>query len=171
VEQTVSNDRLDIANGDVQTMGLRASTLSERFVELDIPARADFLALARQVVVAVARTESSFGEDRLENLRLAVSEACTNAIRAHSMIGSQASIHIRCELGEGRIVVEVADHGTGFDPDDVPVVPPATDPNRLLFESGLGIPLMQLFTDRTEITSSPSGTNVRLVLLAMPLST
>jgi serine/threonine-protein kinase RsbW len=137
-------------------------------VELAIPARADFLALARQVVVAVASTDDAFDDERLEDLRLAVSEACSNAIRAHSAIGSDAQILISCRLGEGCIEVEVADEGCGFDPDEVPPVPAVGDPQRLLFESGLGIPLIQRFADHTEIRSSPAGTHVRMVLFAAP---
>jgi serine/threonine-protein kinase RsbW len=172
----VSEETLDMVAGAVGTSTGAAGApwpIEEhrpgRVVELDIPARPDYLALARQVVVATARTEAAFGEERLENLRLAVSEACTNAIRAHRAIGSDAAIHIRCQLGDGRIEVEVVDQGAGFDPERIPVVPAAGDPNRLHVEGGLGIPIMQLFTDRAEIRSSPSGTNVRLVVLAMPI--
>ena len=138
------------------------------FIELDFPASSDFLALARQVVVTAARTGSGFDGQRLDDLELAVSEACTNAIRAHSAAGSEAAIHIRCELGDGRIEVEVVDRGPGFDPEVLPALPAPTDPSRLYHESGLGIPLMQLVTDHTEISSSPLGTAVRLVLYALP---
>lgn len=172
----MSEEALDIVSGAVGTpsRGLDRpwpvdGHRTSRFVELDIPARPDYLALARQVVVATARTEAAFGEERLENLRLAVSEACTNAIRAHRAIGSDAAIHIRCHLSDGRIEVEVADQGAGFDPERIPAMPTPGDPNRLHVESGLGIPLMQLFTDCAEIRSSPSGTNVRLVVSAMPI--
>lgn len=137
-------------------------------VLLDIPPRADFLALARQVVVAAARTQPGFGEERLEKLRLAVSEATSNAIRAHDLIGSAERIRIRCHLGNGRIEVEVIDHGPGFDPDALPMLPPPTDPSRLSLEGGLGIPLMRWCTDRTEIISGPEGTQVRLVVYAVP---
>jgi len=143
-------------------------TAAANVIELDFPASSDFLALARQVVVTAARADGGFGEERLENLQLAVSEACTNAIRAHCDAGSEAAIHIRCELGDGRIEVEVVDRGPGFDPELLPTLPAPTDPSRLYHESGLGIALMQLFTDYTEISSSPLGTAVRLVLYALP---
>jgi serine/threonine-protein kinase RsbW len=135
-------------------------------VELAIPARADFLALARQVVVSVARTDDAFDDERLDDLRLAVSEACSNAIQAHSAIGSKAQIRISCRLRQGCIEVEVCDEGRGFDPDRVRSAPPAGDPERLFFESGLGIPLMQRIADHTEIRSSSAGTRVRMVLFA-----
>jgi len=143
-------------------------TAAANVIELDFPASSDFLALARQVVVTAARADGGFGEERLENLQLAVSEACTNAIRAHCDAGTEAAIHIRCELGEGRIEVEVVDRGPGFDPELLPTLPAPTDPSRLHHESGLGIALMQLFTDHTEISSTPLGTAVRLVLYALP---
>ena len=116
---------------------------ARNFIELDFPASSDFLALARQVVGTAARADGGFGEERLENLQLAVSEACTNAVPAHSAAGSEAAIHIRCELADGRIEVEVVDRGPGFDPEDLPALPAPTDPSRLDHESGLGIPLMQ----------------------------
>jgi serine/threonine-protein kinase RsbW len=174
----VREEALDIVTAGVSTAAHGSAGLANadpddegtgRVVELDFPARPDYLALARQVVVASARTEGAFGEERLEDLRLAVSEACTNAIRAHRAIGSDASIHIRCRVTQRRIEVEVVDHGAGFDPERLAEVPSPGDPERLHFESGLGIPLMQLFTDLAEIRSSPSGTNVRLVMLAMPV--
>jgi anti-sigma regulatory factor (Ser/Thr protein kinase) len=137
-------------------------------VLLDIPPRPAFLSLARQVEVAAARNQPGFGEERLEKLRLAVSEATSNAIRAHDRIGSSERIRISCRLGEGRIEVDVIDHGPGFDPDSLPLLPPPADPARLLVEGGLGIPLMRWCTDRTEIVSGPTGTQVRLVVYAVP---
>ncbi len=52
-------------------------------VELEIPARAEFVALARLVVSAIAASDSTLADERIDDLKLAVSEACTNAIEAH----------------------------------------------------------------------------------------
>lgn len=135
-------------------------------IELEIPARADFLALARLVVVAAASLEHRLGEERLDNLRLAVSEACANAINAQAGMGSEAAIRIRCELAEDRVEVEVVDHGPGFDPDGVPPLPAPNDPARLEHEGGLGLQLIRSLTDDSAIASSATGTAVRLVLFA-----
>lgn len=135
-------------------------------VELAIPASNDYLALARAVIVAAARTWPGLGEDRLEDLRLAVSEACANAIEAHVLAGSEASVRIRCSLDQDRVEVEVVDQGQGFDLDGLAVLPSVTDPARLEHESGLGIPLIRSYSDHSEIRSSPAGTHVRLVLYA-----
>ena len=60
----------------------------------------------------------------------------------------------------------MVDEGGGFDLDDIDALPPATDPERLEHESGLGIPLMRSHSDHAEFVSSSEGTNVRLVLYA-----
>jgi serine/threonine-protein kinase RsbW len=137
-------------------------------VELEIPARPDFLSLARLVITGAATIEPTFSDDRIEDLRLAVSEACTNAIEAHASAGHSERIVIRCDLAVDRIEVEVTDHGGGFDPDTAHAAPDAEHPERLLFESGLGIPLMRVLVDETEFQVTPSGTMVRLVVSRPP---
>jgi serine/threonine-protein kinase RsbW len=146
-------------------------------VELEIPARAEYLALARLLVAAAVSGDPLFPEDRLDDLRLAVSEACTNAMEAQARAAEHRTgtngngdgsdpILIRCQLGIERVEVEVIDHGQGFDPDTLSEHPPVTDPNRLDYERGLGIPLIRILTDEVEFRPSPSGTSVRMVLYA-----
>lgn len=136
----------------------------ERAVVLEIPARAEYLELVRAVVAAAAHVDPGFGDDRIEDLRLAVSEATTNAIRSHALLGSDNRIRVRCVVEDERIQVEVRDRGPGFDPESVPELPAADDPARLLWESGLGLPLMQELTDESEWKSDEDGTVVRLVV-------
>ncbi len=134
-------------------------------VALEIPARPDFLGLARLIVAATAAAEPLLAEDRIDDLRLAVSEACTNAIEAHQRVGSEPSnIRIECRLGSEQVEVEVHDHGAGFDPDDLVDHPPASDPTRLDHERGLGIPLIRMLTDEVEFRPTSDGTAVRMVL-------
>ena len=134
-------------------------------VELEIPARADFLDVARMVVTTAASIEPTFPDDRINDLRLAVSEACTNAIEAHaSQDGADDRIVIRCDLAEDRVEVEIQDQGGGFDLDAVGEPPSADDPSRLDHERGLGISLMRTVTDETEFRAEPGGTSVRLVV-------
>ncbi len=133
-------------------------------IRLEIPARPEYLSLARQVVAAAAAVEPRFRSERIDALRLAVSEATTNAVQSHADLGSGERIVITCDLDEERIEVEVIDRGGGFDPDELPAVPEPGDPERLEFERGLGIPIMRELTDESEIRPSPEGTAVRLVV-------
>ena len=51
-------------------------------VELVIPARPEIVSVARLVVGAAVAMDPTFDEERSADLRLAASEACTNAIEA-----------------------------------------------------------------------------------------
>lgn len=137
-------------------------------VVLEIPARPEYLSLARQVVAASAALEPTFRDDRIDDLRLAVSEATTNAIESHVDLGSDERIVIRCNLDAERIEVEVLDRGAGFDPDAANPAPEANAPDRLDHERGLGIPLMRVLADEASIVSGEDGTAVRLVVYTPP---
>ena len=133
-------------------------------VVLEIPARLDLLELVRMVVTTAASIEPTFDDDRIEDLRLVVSEACANAIEAHTSQERDERIVLRCDLADDRIEIEVRDRAGGFDPD--PELPTVTDAARLGYERGFGIPLMRKLSDEAEFTSSETGTSVRLVLYA-----
>ncbi len=78
-------------------------------VELRVPCKAEWVALARLSVAAVA-SRLHFSIDEIEDIKLAVAEACTNAIQhAHG----SSYIEIRCEaLAEG-LRINVRDYGYG----------------------------------------------------------
>ena len=133
-------------------------------VQLEIPARVDYLVLARQVVAAAAAVEPRFRDERIDDLRIAVSEATTNAIEAHADLSGDERILIRCNLGEDHIEVLVLDSAGGFDPAEVGAAPDASAEDRLEWERGLGLPLMQTLTDETDIRFTEGGTTVRLVV-------
>ena len=133
-------------------------------VELEIPARAEFVALARLVVSAIAASDSTLADERIDDLKLAVSEACTNAIEAHGAIETDERVLLRCSADGGTVEVSIQDRGRGFDPSQLPDHPPVTDPDRLKFERGLGIPLIRALVDEVEFSSSDQGTAVRLLM-------
>jgi len=133
-------------------------------IELEIPARPDFLDVARMVVTTAASIEPTFPDERINDLRLVVSEACTNAIQAQLAARSgsdpDAAIVLRFEVGPGCIELAVSDHGGGFDPERLETHPAVTDPARLEYEGGLGIPLIRLLADELEFRPNDGGTTV-----------
>ena len=133
-------------------------------IELQVPARTDYLALVRLVVSACASIDPALPESRLDDLRLVVSEACANAIDAHSGTRVEDPITVRCELTPTEVVVTITDRGTGFDPDRLDDLPEAHEPHRLHHERGLGLPLMRVLADDVSFSSSPDGTSVRLAI-------
>lgn len=142
-------------------------------VELELPTRAEVVSVARLVVGGVAAGDPLFDEERRADLRLAVSEATTNAIQAQRRVERRQGhpgppVLLRCTLREGIVEVRVRDHGGGFDPDALPAHPAVTDPARLDYEGGLGIPLLRMLADRVEFVPVEGGTEVQMWFLPRP---
>jgi anti-sigma regulatory factor (Ser/Thr protein kinase) len=134
-------------------------------VELRVPALAEHLGLVRLVVTTLAETVGGLDGVRLDDLRLAVSEACANAVEAYGRQGRPGSpITLRLRAMPGMIEVQVHDEAGGFDPDGLVPHPPVDAPERLHHERGLGIPLMKALADEAEFIEEGDGTTVRLVL-------
>ena len=133
-------------------------------VILRVPARSDYVALVRVVLAAAAAIDPDSRDDRVDDLRIAVSEAVTNAVEAHQAAGTDSHVEVRCLTTGHHVEVTVRDRGPGFDPDTVPVVPDAEKPERLFFEHGLGLPLMRKLVDKTELETGDDGTLVRLII-------
>jgi serine/threonine-protein kinase RsbW len=137
-------------------------------VELEIPARPEYIGLVRLVVSSLASVRRELADERIDDLKLAVSEACTNAIEAHDALMSYERVVVRWAEGDDRLEVQIDDRGEGFDPDSLPEHPPVTDPDRLNFERGLGIPLIRTLVDEVEFSTSDTGTSVRMVMYCGP---
>ena len=136
----------------------------EQLVELAIPALAEYVGLVRLVVSSLASERRDLDDDRVDDLKLAVSEACTNAVEANGSTSTHERVVVRCFEDDQTFEVRIDDRGSGFDVANLPVHPPVTDPARLEFERGLGIPLIRALADEVEFRSSADGTSVRLVV-------
>jgi anti-sigma regulatory factor (Ser/Thr protein kinase) len=133
-----------------------------RTIHLQIPPRNDHLALVRRVVATAAAAGDELPDRRIDDLSLAVSEACANAIDAQRSIGASAPVAIAIELDHGVVVVTVTDHAGGFAPDDVDPLPAVEDPGRLRHEHGLGLPLMRSLSESVTFRPTDDGTAVRI---------
>lgn len=137
-------------------------------VILEIPPRRDHLALVRLVVTAAATIDGRLTDRRIDDLRLAVSEACANAVDALAAAGSTTPVLLSVELTETDVAVTVTDQAGGFEPAAVGTIPGATEPERLSHERGLGIPLMRSLVDDVVFTPTERGTAVRLAVRSEP---
>lgn len=138
-------------------------------VELEFPARSAYLSLVRLIVdAAVGSLAPGLGAARLDDLKIAVTEACSNAIEAHESLWNEGPVLVRCTVEDVDVQVDVIDRGSGFDPDDVAALPAVTDPRRLRHESGLGIALMRTLADEVTFIPSTDGTRVSIVVHRPP---
>jgi len=124
-------------------------------VELRMDALPENLVLARLALGGLA-VKAGIPEEEVADLKLAVTEACTNAIE-HAYVESAGAdeILVRYELDRDLLTVEVQDWGVGFDPDV-----DRLDGDGDRDHAGVGLMLIRSLSDELTITSGPSGSLV-----------
>ena len=99
----------------------------------------------------------SWSEDDRFGIHLSVEEALMNAIKHGNEEDPAKRVHVLIEVSDDQVVVQIADEGSGFDPDDVP--DPTLEEN-LEIPSGRGVMLMRSFMTRVEYNDV--GNRVRM---------
>ncbi len=129
-------------------------------VRLEFPALEENVAVARSVAAQVAAV-LDFTLPELEELRVAVSEAVSNAV-LHAYDGpGEGGVVMEVRVEAGAVTVEVTDRGRGIADVDAAR---AAEYSTLEGHLGLGFAFMEAMSDRLEVESGPShGTRVRLV--------
>jgi serine/threonine-protein kinase RsbW len=126
-------------------------------VRLEFPARAEYLILARLAVAGVSRAVD-IDEETLADLKLAVTEACGNAVRHAYATDQVGSVRVVLDVSADAIGVVVEDDGTGagfgeelgWPADELP-------------EGGMGIAIIRAIADDVSVTrgAGGKGTTVR----------
>lgn len=122
-----------------------------RSVRLTIPARPEYITLGRLALTAIAGVRP-LSDETLHDLKLALTEACTNSVKHAYAEGGEGTVDIVYELRPDRLAVEVGDAGPGFEPHDGD----GADGDELS-EGGLGIEIIRAVTDEVEITERDGG--------------
>jgi serine/threonine-protein kinase RsbW len=121
-------------------------------VRLTIPAKAEFIGLGRLALSGLARAyRRPLSDEELADLKLALTEACTNSVR-HAYDGGEGTVEIQYELHPDKLVVVVADDGEGFE-----LTPLAPAVGEDLAEGGLGIAIIRALADELEISGREQG--------------
>jgi serine/threonine-protein kinase RsbW len=124
-------------------------------VRLTIPAKAEYITLVRLALSGLSRLRP-LSEETLGDLKLAVTEACSNSVRHGYGDAGEGTVDIIYELRPDRFVVEVADDGPGFD------VHGDRGEDKVLEEGGLGIAIIKAVSDEFEAGARSSGHGSRL---------
>jgi serine/threonine-protein kinase RsbW len=132
------------ANGDART------------VRLTIPAKAEYITLVRLALSGLSQLRP-LSDETLGDLKLAVTEACSNSVRHAYRDGREGSVDVVYELHPDRLVVEVCDEGAGFAGANYSF---AADGS--LSEGGLGIAIIRELADELELGPNASGKGSRL---------
>jgi serine/threonine-protein kinase RsbW len=127
-----------------------------RVVRLTIPAKPEYITLCRLALTGLARVRP-LPSETLADLKLALTEACSNSVRHAYADNEDGHVEIAYELGPDRLAIEVTDDGEGFDPDA-----DTDEDGGELTEGGLGISIIRTIADEFELESSPGSRGSRL---------
>jgi len=128
-----------------------------RIFEADYPAEPQVVHQVRERVEDFVCT-CGLSADELDALKVALSEAFSNAVCHGSPLGPRNRVHLRCEADGQRLVVQVTDEGGGFLPTRIAL--PEFEEWKT---SGRGLYIMQELMDAVDFEMVPGGTRVRLV--------
>ena len=83
-------------------------------ITMDLPTNPEYVSVARLTVSAISNT-IGFNVEEIEDIKIALSEACANAIR-HSQ---KDTFSLHFEVEDGKLTIQVSDQGVGFDAKEV----------------------------------------------------
>jgi serine/threonine-protein kinase RsbW len=141
-------------------MAKNAETGDVRVVSLTLPAQAKWLALCRLVLSGLCQV-NSVDDETVADLKLAVTEACSNSVRHAYAEGASGMVTIRYELRGGSLSVEVADAGHGF-AFDRPLAPLGPQPDEDLREDEMGLAIISALVDQLDIGAGSNGRGTRI---------
>ena len=88
------------------------ATVKATTVEVRLPSRLGYEKVAMSTAAAVAKL-MGFREDRVEDLKTAVAEACINAMEHGNRLNEGLSVGVVLSAGPGALEVKVIDDGKG----------------------------------------------------------
>ena len=130
---------------------------SDNKIELHIPSVMGYEKIAMECAASMAK-KMGFTEDRIEDLKTAVAEACLNAIEHGNKMDTNTKVGITLTVEESKLQVSVKDQGKGIDQILTPRIEnkiEGKDRSR-----GWGIFLIKSLMNEVSFEPSPEGGNI-----------
>jgi len=140
-------------------------------VELRFSALPEHVRTARLVAAAVAR-RAGVDEAVLDEVRLAVGEACTRAVGLHQSNGISAPVRVVLTEEEKQFSIEVGDEAPHTPIGEVPPgAPGAADPDAEIEEDEMGLAVISGLVDDVEVSAGEDGGLIRMSWPTTPPAT
>ena len=122
-------------------------------IKMEISANPEYVSIIRLTTSGIAN-KVGFCLDDIEDLKVAISEACTNAIK-HSLEDRFTIIYTMIEKG---LTIEIIDNGKGYNTKEV------SEPDLdNLNESGMGLFIIESLMDEVNVESTEGkGTSIKM---------
>ncbi|MBS4175497.1 anti-sigma B factor RsbW [Bacillus sp. FJAT-49736] len=130
------------------------------YIEMKIPAKPDYVGVIRLTLSGIA-SRMGFDYEIIEDLKIAVSEAITNAVQHGYKNNPDGQIGISFGIFTDKLEVIVVDSGKSFDFNKVRgAIGPyhERNQNNMLHEGGLGLYLIESLMDEVEILQNEGVT-------------
>ena len=132
-------------------------------IELRLPSRLGYEKVAMNTAASVARL-MGFSDERVEDLKTAVAEACINAMEHGNKLDDALSVGVILSMDANSLEVKVTDSGEGpqakTDAPDIDKKMQEEEDTR-----GMGMFLIQALVDEVEwVSSPPAGSYARMVI-------
>ncbi|MCC5479571.1 ATP-binding protein [Streptomyces sp. NPDC059680] len=137
-------------------------------VELRFSALPEHVRTARLVAAAVAR-RAGVDEAVLDELRLAVGEACSRAVGLHQSSGISAPVKVALIEEEKQFSIEVGDEAPHAAPGDTPGA--TQDGEAEVEEDEMGLAVISGLVDDVQVTTGHDGGRIRMTWPTTPPAT
>lgn len=132
-------------------------------VNLDIPCFSEFVGIVRLAISGIA-TRMNFSIEDIEDIKIAVSEACTNSVQyAYPEASPQNKIFITSILHDNKLEIIIEDKGKGFDIKSIENTS-KSEVQKDKLGLGLGLTFVKSLMDEAYIDSTiGKGTIIRMI--------
>jgi serine/threonine-protein kinase RsbW len=135
---------------------------AEKTYEMHVPSTLGAEKVAMEFAATIAKS-MNFPAERVEDLKTAVAEACTNAIEHGNKLDASTKVGISLTVDQGRLRIAIQDQGGGIGkrpavPNIESQVEGNTEPG------GWGVFLIENLVDEVSFESSPEGTIVNMII-------
>lgn len=124
------------------------------YFEMRIPSKTQYVGVARLTISGLAN-RLGFSYDDIEDIKIAASEAITNAIQhAYPESEDEGEVVVGCAVYSDKLEIMIADYGKSFDFEEVKekVGPYDEDTNaEFIREGGLGLFLIESLMDEVKV--------------------
>ena len=128
-------------------------------LEIRFPSLREYVGVVRLAVSGIAQ-RCNFNIDEIEELKICVTEACTNAV-IHAYNGKPGEIVVRLLPKKNELTVEVSDKGIGFNVKHIGTAKVQQNRSKKTPGLGLGLTFIKSLTNDLKIKSVPKkGTTI-----------
>lgn len=126
-------------------------------LRFSVPGKPEYVSMIRLAVSSAANT-AGFNIEEIDDIKIAVSEACTNVV-CHGQLKENDVYEVICNIGENEFFISVEDKAGGYDVDEYKK--PSIDE---LKPGGMGLYIIQALMDKVDIVSQVGqGTKIEMI--------